>query len=75
VSRIDDLIQPGPQKVVLAAIARFLWSHLCPQKCLEDRESQLNAPNQIARKHREATDFWQKHQTGKPRKYRLIKWL
>jgi hypothetical protein len=35
----------------------------------------LNAPNQIARKLREATVFWQKHQSGSPRKYSLIRRL
>jgi hypothetical protein len=42
---------------VLAAIARFLWSHLSPQKRSKGRESQHAAPNQIAGKLREIPVF------------------
>jgi len=44
---VDDLIQPCPQQVMLAAIARFLWSHLRPQKRSKGRESQ-NVPSLLA---------------------------
>jgi hypothetical protein len=53
VSRIDDLIQPGPQKVVLAAIARFPWSHRCPQNVskTENHNStrRIKSPENFAR--------------------------
>jgi hypothetical protein len=54
---IDDLIQPCPRQVVLAAIARFLWPHLRPQKRSKGGESQHAAPNQIAGKPQETGVF------------------
>ena len=36
--RVDDLIKPAPQQVMLTAVAWFLRSHLCPPKSPGNRE-------------------------------------
>jgi len=41
VSRVDDLIQPSAQGIMLTVVARFLRSHICPLKTSQKQRTTI----------------------------------
>src|SRR5262249_17941640 len=57
VPRIDNLIKPRSQQVLLATVPTFVRSHAILARCLERTESQRSASDQFARNRQEACGF------------------